>query len=821
MGLRLALARLAATPLFTIFSIVSLAAGLALTTAVYSVVDTVLLADLGVADPDRTVIVVTPYGGRAQRGSVSDLDFEDLRRAQTSFSSLSASAVIQPAVAANSNAEIVTTEAVDGAYFSTLGVGAVLGRVLNTQDDAARNRVVVLSDEYWRGRFAADPNVIGREVRINSQRFEVVGVAPARYRGAFGALLATRVWMPLSTEPMLQLPGQPVASPRERQHLLVFGRLAEGRTIAHASAELATIAAQLDRAYPSRGAGTSAFASHRQWSARSIASVSDDDNSLRRFGMMLVALVGLVLLVACTNLANLVLARGTARQGELAVRMAMGASRGRVIWEQCIESLVLASCGAVASYLMFQGVTAMMTTDFVLGLPFGGTATLSIRPAVNAQAVTVAVIALLLALGVFGLEPAVQLARTLDIRSALAAGATGIRPRVRRQRMVIRWQVAIAAGFFIVATMFIRATINQSRHDPGIDMDGLAVAVLSFEGSVWDEARIRQAVDRVLDQAAVSPAIETAAASTGLPFGVPALQVNVAVPEDVDAVRRTAMVAVAATPSLFRTLGVEIVRGRAFNDSDAAGGVPSIIVSELGARRLFGSADPIGRRLTVNRPRAGTITAVVVGVAADTDVRWIYSERRPLAYLPLAQHFGDAITVTARSTGSASSAVAAMREAIRKADPDMAVNVIGAAPMLLSGPFMLVQSLGRGALYLGGLSLLLSMVGLFGVQSHVVAHRTREIGVRMSMGATARQIKLMVLKDGYRPVFEGLLLGLWGGVAGRVLLRSYLELENVTIVDPWMLFVTPIPLIAAAFCACYLPASRAAGVDPTVALRCE
>jgi predicted permease len=821
MGLRLALARLIATPLFTIFSIVSLAAGIALTTAVYSVVDTMLLADLGVSDPDRAAIVVTPHGGRAQRGSISHLDFEDLRRVQTSFSSLSASSPIQPAVAANSNAEIVMTEAVDGAYFSTLGVGPALGRVLGPEDDATRAPVVVLSDEYWRSRFAADPRVIGREIRVNSLRFEVVGVAPAGYRGAFGAWLATRLWIPLSTEAILQLPGQAVALPREREHLLVFGRLAGGRMMAHASAELATIAGQLDHAYPSRAAGTAPTASHRQWSARSIASVADDDNSLRRFGMMIVALVGLVLLVACTNLANLVLARGTARQGELAVRLAMGASRGRLIWEQCIESLVLASCGALASYLMFQGLTAMMTTDFVLGLPFGGTATFSIRPAVNAQAVTVAVVALLLALGVFGLEPAVQLARTLDIRSALAAGATGIRPRVARQRMVIRWQVAIAAGFFIVATMFIRATLNQARHDPGINMDRLAVAVLSFEGSLWDEGRIRSAVDRVLDEAKASPEIETAAASTGLPFGVPALQVNVAVPDGSDAARRTAIAAVAATPSLFRTLGVDIVRGRAFNDSDGPGGVPSIIVSELGAQRLFGSADPIGRRLTVSRPRAGTVTAVVVGVAGDTDVRRVYSDRRPLVYLPFAQHFDDAITVTARSTGAAGSAVAAVREAIRKADPDMAVSVIGAAPMLLSGPFMLVQSLGRGALYLGGLSLLLSMVGLFGVQSHVVAHRTREIGVRMSVGATARQIKLMVLKDGYRPVFEGLLLGLWGGIAGRIILRSYMELEDVVIVDPWMLLLTPIPLIAAAFCACYLPASRAAAVDPTVALRCQ
>ena len=820
MGLRLALARLIATPLFTIFSIVSLAAGVAVTTAVYSVVDTLLLADIGAADPERTAVLVTPFGGQSQRSSISEPDFEDLRRTQTSFGMMSAAAAIQPAIAANGNAETTNAEAVDGAYFATLGIGAVRGRVLQPADDAARARVAVLSDEFWRRRLAADPNVVGRKIRINGQLFEVIGIAPARYRGVFGAFRSTRVWIPRSTESLLQT-QQPTISPRARQRFFVFGRLAADRTIAQASAEMGAIAAQLDRAYPAAVSGPAAASSDRQWSAKSVAGFSVEDNGLRRFGMTLVALAGLVLLVACTNLANLVLARGTARQGELAVRMAMGASRGRLIWEQCIESLLLAAAGAFASYLMFQAVSAFMTTDFVLGLPFGGTATISIRPAVNAQAVTVAVVGLLLALGVFGLEPAVQLARALDIRTALAAGATGIRPRVARQRMVIRWQVAIAAGFFIVATMFIRATISQSRHDPGIDIERIAVAVLNFDNGVWDEGRIRRAIDRVIEEGRTGPGIETVAASTGLPFGVPSMQVRVGIAEHIVSIAPNTIAAVAATPSLFSTLGVDIVRGRGFTDSDGPASERTIIVSELAARQLFGPSEAIGRRVVVRRAQAGDTTAVVVGVARDTDVRSIYSERRALIYLPLAQQFANGITITARSSGSGSRVVPVLREAIRKADPDLAVTSIGTGSTLLSGPFVIFSSLGRGALYLGGLTLLLSMIGLFGVQSHVVAHRTREIGVRMSVGATARQIKLMVLKDGYRPVFEGLLLGLWGGVAGRIIVRSQMELENATIVDPWMLFLTPLPLIAAAFCACYLPASRAASVDPTVALRCE
>jgi putative ABC transport system permease protein len=823
MGLRLAIGRLVASPLFTIFSVVSLAAGVAVTTAVYSVVDTLLLADSGVTDPDRTAVVVMPGSGRAELGSVSDLDFDDIRRDQTSFSSMTASAAIMPSVAATGAAEIVTTEAVDGEYFSTLGISAAFGRLIQPADHAGAARVVVISDEYWRSRLAADRTIVGRDIRINGQRFEVIGIAPATYRGAFGTLRTTRLWIPRATEAQLGTTRPSDAPLRERRRLLVFGRLNEGHTVSGAAAELATISTRLDQAYPSLSVRRGGDSSDRRWSVKSVADFSDEDNSLRRFGMTLVALAGVVLLVACTNLANLVLARGTARQGELAVRMAMGATRGRLIWEQCIESLVLATAGAVASYVMFQGVAAFMTTDYALAIPFGGTATLSIRPAINAHAVTVAVVSLLLALGVFGLEPAVQLARTLDIRKALANSASGIRPRVRRQRMVIRWQVAIAAGFFIVATMFIRSTFNQERHDPGIDMDRVAIAVLNFENGAWDENRVRRAIDRVMEESRGDPAIEAVAASTGLPFGVPAPQVTVAHPDDLDGLKRAGVSAVAATPSLFRTLGIEIVRGRAFDDRDGPGGAPAVIVSELSARQMFGPVDPVGRTLIVRRaaPPASDVSAVVVGVARDTDVRWIYRERRALIYLPLAQHFEGAITLTARSAGSAERAVPALREVIRKADPDLTVTAIGAGPTLLAGPFIIVRSLGRGALYLGALSLLLSMAGLFGVQSHVVAHRTREIGVRMSVGATAWQIKLMVLKDGYRPVVEGLILGLWGGFAGRIVLRNYMELDNVMIFDPWMVFLTPIPLIAAAFWACYLPAAKAASVEPTVALRCE
>jgi ABC-type antimicrobial peptide transport system permease subunit len=370
--------------------------------------------------------------------------------------------------------------------------------------------------------------------------------------------------------------------------------------------------------------------------------------------------------------------------------------------------------------------------------------------------------------------------------------------------------------------MFIRATLRQASHDPGVEMDRIAVAVVNFQNGGPDEGRIRRTIDRILEEGRREAGLESVAASTGLPFGVhPALQVALAKPEEsLDSVRQRAPIAaLAATPSLFRTLGVEIVRGRGFTDADDAAATPVVVLSALTARQWFGAADAVGQSLAL---RHGTRDQVVtvIGVAADTDVGFAYSNRRPLVYLPLAQHVDGFITISARGTGRGTDAVPLLRDAIRRADVDLGVDTIGGGRQVLSGPFAILRSGGLGTLYLGGFTLLLSMVGLFGVQSHVVAFRTREIGVRMSLGASASQIKMMVMRDGYRPVLEGLVLGLWGGIAARFVVRAYTEVD-VSIIDPWMLVVTPIPLVLAAFCACYLPAARAARVDPTVALRCE
>jgi putative ABC transport system permease protein len=444
-----------------------------------------------------------------------------------------------------------------------------------------------------------------------------------------------------------------------------------------------------------------------------------------------------------------------------------------------------------------------------------------VQPTLDGTALGIAVVALLLSLVIFGLEPALQLTRLRSLKDELAASAGGAaNPKTKRQRTLLRWQVAVAAGFFIIATMFVRYTIQEAQHDSGVDLERLGVAVVNFHVQQWDEARARGAVERLIDELRKDATVDAVSVSSGMPFGLSTIRLGLSTPHRIgvnkDDYDRAS--GIAATPAFFTTIGVPILRGRGFDHRDHSAARPVVVVSEWTARRMFGISDPIGRDVMIRAQSSGPRTATVIGVARDTDVGQILRDPRPLIYLPLAQQYEPLLTIAARSRTDPLLAVRAVREALARTDPDLAVDVIGTGRAVLAGPWVFLRALGITTVALGGVTLLLAMVGLFGIQCHIVAHRTREIGVRVAFGATRSGIQRMVIADGYRPVVEGLLLGLFIGVVGRAAVLVYLDID-VSVLDPWMLLVTPIPLILAAYCACYLPARRAASVDPNVALR--
>jgi predicted permease len=820
--LKLACRRLAAAPLFTLFAVLSIAIGVGVTTAVYSVVDSILWKEPGVGTPAEVVLVAAPQFGRYNvRAVISRPDFEDLRTRQTSFANLSASHPVFAALTTTSTTDLLPAEAVDGQYFATLDVRAAIGRTIQPSDHPSAP-VVVIGDDLWRTIFGGDPRIVGRTVRLAGRLFEVVGVAPANFGGAIPGPIGSQLWVPLGTAGWFAGAEATGFENRARPVLTVIGRLKAGTTSAAASAELEVIADAVDATYP-LPKSSEGQQRRRAWRADTITNLNEQGSGMRGFGQILVGLGALALVVACTNLANLVLARGTTRQQELAVRRALGASRWRLVRELCAESVVLTALGAVAAFVFLKSLTSALEVE----IPMSKFWIASLEPEVNAAALAVAGTALLLSMLVFGLEPAFQLTRKADVNAPLGGGTGTVGlPKTKRQRALLRWQVAISAGFFLMSALSVRYLVAEARHDSGVDMDQIGVASLSFYAQGWDEARAQRAIARVLEEVEKVPELEAAAVASGLPFGTTGSPlVSVFTPDKRIAPNRSDGYAslIAATPALFKVIGVPITEGRAFDDRDDAGAPRVIILSQSAARKLFGTTDVVGRNVLVKNARGTTnpwtdaTQMIIVGISRDTDVTHLFSRNGHLVYVPFAQAYQRWVVVVGRA-GNAETAIRAVRNVIRQADPELGIQTSGTGYVMLAGPHVLLQTVGNGALALGVLTLFLAMIGLYGVQAQIVAHRTREIGVRMSLGASISQVRRLVLKDGFVPVLQGLALALFIGIAGRAIVQSMTPLP-IGIVDRWMLLLVPVPLLLAAFFACWLPAHRASRVDPNVALR--
>jgi predicted permease len=810
---RLAARRLIAAPLFTVFAALSLGIGIGVTTAAYSILYSLFWKPLGIAEPARVMVVAASAGAYSR---LSGPDFVDVQRSIRSFDTMAASAPFYEVLQTPGESKAVEGEAVSGEYFRVTGVPMAIGRAIDDNDDTSSARVIVLNDQLWRSRFHADRAVIGRTVRLGGQTFEIVGVAPRTFDGALGPLMRTGWWIPLRS---LAAFGPAAAAAFEsgtQQRLTVIGHLLPGRTRAAAAGELAAARRRLDRERPIHHAtadGTSRVVP-RTWMLRGLDERNDTDSHT---AVVILALVALVLVVACTNLANLMLARGAARQREMAVRRAMGAGRWRLVRELLVEGGALAALGGAAALLLIRALLNLATFD----VPTPGRM-FSLEPALNAPAFLVAAGALVLATLVFALEPAWQLTRARVLPDLGGGDYTVGAVPAARQRAFIRWQVAASVAFFLIAAVFARAVVAQARHDPGIDLDRLAVATVFLPRQSWDEARARAAVAAIADQLRHERGIERVAVSTGMPFGLNSTSWAAATTPDKPftphgQLEITDMIA--ATPDIFATLGVRLLRGRAFDDRDDAGAPRVMVVSEKTAKVFFGTADVIGRQLlTKSWGREPIETWTIVGVARDTDSGFLMSRGNETTYVPLAQHYEPFFVISARTGGAPASAALLMRKVSARVAPDLALGSAGAASIVLAGRYFVARVAAALATALGGLTLVLAMIGLYGVQSHLVARRTREVGVRMALGASSPQIARMLLGEGFRPVFQGLAIGFALSVLARLTLRAFL-VGSIQPVDLAAFAIVPIPLVIAAFVASYLPARAAAQVDPNVALR--
>jgi predicted permease len=814
---RLAFRRLRMAPGFTLFAVVSLALGIGVSTAVYSAVRTLLWMPLGVPDADELVVV----GNRRVYPAISWLDFQDFRGQQTSGTSVAAGAAIRTALRADTVSQTVFGEAVTGQYFTVLGLRPRHGRLLDVHDELSAARVAVLSEAFWRNKLNANAGVIGRTISLGGQPFEVVGVIAGTFRG-LELVLPQSVWIPVTA-----LPRDPRAfslSPgtldqRRAGAFNVWARLRSDTPLSRLGAEAATIAQRLNAAYPPDAAFPS-----RAWEARTLSNdPRRGTEAVRTIVIAIMAAVAVVLLVACTNLANLSLARGTARAQEIAVRTALGAGRCRLVREQVIESALVVSAGGALSV----AVLTRLVDYFAIDLPFGRGIVIPFRPEIDTAVLAAATSAAVLAIVVAGLWPAVQSTRA-DIRRGLGAGTAATTPKWRLHRNLIAWQVCGSVALLLVAIMSVRIIQDPMRSAMTPRFRQLALAQIDFTLNGADESRARQATDAILARLRGIPAIQSVSASNGSPNSFDGNRMFVTTPQEPFTTRRDAgkMAGVSATaPGFLSTLDVPLLRGRGFTDRDDAGAPAVAIVTEQLARDLFQTADVVGRTVLVGVTARLTEGArapwpvMIVGVSRDIQMSPTAMRADRLLFVPLAQHYERRapvlILVRAANPGAA---VSTLRDEIRREAPDLVVSAAGTGSVLLEGPFFLLQVVAAMAASLGALALVLAMAGLFGILSHVVERRTREIGIRLAVGADRAQIIGLILRDGIGPVVKGLVLGLAIGLGSRVVLRGRV-FTTVGAWDPMEFCVLPLVFLAAALVACALPAARASRVDPNVALR--
>jgi macrolide transport system ATP-binding/permease protein len=694
--------------------------------------------------------------------------------------------------------------------------------------------VAVIDERMWRRRFDGRADIAGQTIRMAGREFEIVGVAPSGFHGVeFPNLVPTVIWVPLEAAAVVGATGgigvgADFHENREHRFLVGFGRLAPGRSIAQSQADLQVIARRLDETFPigvdlPRNQRSPPNIS-RPWTALPAADrlVSEQaDPSILRMASLTMVAVTLVLLVACTNLANLMLARGVAQKRDLAVRLALGASRWQVVREQLVESAIVAALGAGAALIAARLLTAYGSG---ITLRLGAWVTVEVSPALDLPVALVGAAATVLALIVFGLVPAIQ----LTAREARLVGGSGVAggdgTGWRGRRWLIASQVAVSVALVAIASLCARHVVAAASGDTGVDLDRLALVRFDFNVQDWSEARATGALERIAQAAGRQPGTESVAVVSGLPLRGLGRSTNLTTPDRPFTPRYygQGVTWIAGTPALFRTLGVPILAGRPFDERDDDASAAAIVLSERAARGLFDTTDVVGRQVIRRRPHTvrsvdGIETLTVVGVARDTG-NGDGSAAEGAAYVPLSQHFEPFLTIAARTERDPRAAVLTLENLSHQLEPELGVIDAGTGGALRGVENIAFEIMGALSGLLGVVAMALAMAGLYGVLSYVVVQRTHEIGVRVALGASTKQIMRLVLIDGVRPVIEGLIIGFVIADLAEMAMRPALA-RPLPAIDATMLALVPVPFLIAALIACYLPSRRAAGVDPNIALR--
>lgn len=800
--LRYGVRMLRRSPGFTFVTVLLLALGIGATTAIFSVVHAVLLEPLPFREPGRLVAVwEVAYKRGRDRNVVSPFNFLEWRERARSFEALSAFAAWDCNLTGEGDSERVPIGYVSSDFFSTLGVSAARGRIFAPEDGVPGNdRVVILGDGLWKRRFGADPAIVGKTLGVNGTEMTIVGVLPPGIElpSNSSAGGGVRLWKPIAF----------TAEHREwgGRYLMVVGRMAPGVGVEQARDEMRRVATVLEKAKPEFDAG---------WSANVFPLQSDMVRDLRGALLVLFAAVGAVLLIACANVGNLLLTRAVARERELSVRAALGAHRFRIFRQLLVESLLLAGLGGVGGLvlgiLFLRGILASLPSEL---------------PAFVSVELDSWVLSFALALSfatslLFGLLPAIQLSRrdlVEPLKEGARGGSSGARQRLKNALVV--FETALAVVLLVTTGLLVRSFVGLAGTDPGFDPHGVTAIQVNLAGPRYETNEAQSDFYReALERLARIPSVERAAAISWLPLGGGGAATSFRVadrpdppPED----PRVADVRVVAG-DLFRTMGIPLIQGRSFDERDRADGAPVVIVNESLVESVWPGESPIGKTVLMEWGR--DIAAQVVGVAGDVRLNELETSARPTLYWPLAQFPNDFMTLVVRAKDGAVVSATDLRAHLASIDREIPASNIVSMEEVVN------RSLGRPRLTLslmsvfGAVALLLASVGIYGVVAFSVSQRVHEFGLRMALGASARSIEGMVLRQGLALALAGVGLGVVGAILAGRLLGGLLY--HVEAGDPVTLVAIATLLLAVALAAAYAPARRATRIDPFEALRVD
>jgi macrolide transport system ATP-binding/permease protein len=794
-------------PGFTAIAVVTLALGIGANTAIFSLVNTVLLRPLPVPHPEQLVEVYGTFHNGADYTIQSYLNYKDYRDRNDVFSGLMAYRFAPMSISHESRNERVWGYLVSGNYFDVVGVQPFLGRYFVPEEDKTpgSHPVAVISYLAWQKRFASDRSVVGQALSLNGHVFTVIGVAP---KGFFGTEVAyaPELFVPMMMAHEIE-PGSDWLESRDSDNIFAVGRLKPGVTSARAESALRGITLQLGKEYPKENEGRGVRLSTPG------LFIPDIRNSVISFSGVLMGVVGLVLLLACVNLANLLLARATERRKELAIRLALGASRARIVRQLVTESVLLSLSGGLGGLLLAAWINNLVAS---IKLPTDIALVFDLRLDWRVLAFALAVS---LATGIlFSLLPALQSSRP-ELVPALKdeASMAGFR-RSRLRNALVIVQVALSLVLLVCAGLVVRSLQVAQRTRPGFTPEN-AVALsfdLGLQGYTEEKGRAfqRQLIEQTQSVAGVRSIALTSTVPLSLDYSSTSIYIEgqsttgttnlpFAVPNEI-------------SPGYFRTMEIPL-RGRDFTERDNKDESRVAIINETFARRLFPGRDAIGRRFNFSGPDKPYWE--VIGVAADGKYNSLAEEAKAAFYRPLLRDYNTNATLVARTVGDSQSVLAALRSELQRLDPTLPLYNVQTLTDHMSVPLFPFRMAATVLGSFGVLAIVLAAIGIYGVMSYVVAGRTREIGVRIALGAAHRDVLLLIIRQGMTLAVIGLGIGLLIAFGVAQLLAKLLF--GVSPVDPLTFAGVSVLLALVAALACYIPARRATKVDPLVALRYE